>query len=139
MARAAPGRAGRPERMVDEMEHQTGAGWTGPAGGDTPGDGESTGREGALEDAAGRVVSAGGAQESTSPAESHDGLPSAPQAPAAPDLPVTGEQRVDAALKLLERLPGLPVGDHPELFEQVHAQLSEVLGELDSGAGGAGG
>ncbi len=29
--------------------------------------------------------------------------------------------------------PGLPVSEHPELFEQVHAQLSEVLGELDSG------
>src|SRR5580692_1886968 len=45
----------------------------------------------------------------------------------------TGEPRVDAALRLLDRLPGLPVSDHPELFEQVHAQLSEVLGELDSG------
>jgi hypothetical protein len=48
----------------------------------------------------------------------------------------TGEPRVDAALKLLDRLPGLPVSDHPELFEQVHAQLAEVLGELDSGPGG---
>jgi hypothetical protein len=47
----------------------------------------------------------------------------------------TGEPRVDAALKLLDRLPGLPVSDHPELFEQVHAQLTEVLGELDSGPG----
>jgi hypothetical protein len=50
----------------------------------------------------------------------------------------TGEPRVDAALKLLERLPGLPVSDHPELFEQVHARLSEVLDELESGAGAAG-
>jgi hypothetical protein len=48
----------------------------------------------------------------------------------------TGEPRVDAALKLLDRLPGLPVSEHPELFEQVHAQLTEVLGELDSGLGG---
>ena len=47
--------------------------------------------------------------------------------------PGTGEPRVDAALRLLDRLPGLPVSDHPELFEQVHAQLTEVLGELDSG------
>jgi len=47
--------------------------------------------------------------------------------------PETGEPRVDAALRLLDRLPGLPVSDHPELFEQVHAQLTEVLGELDSG------
>jgi len=45
----------------------------------------------------------------------------------------TGEPRVDAALRLLDRLPGLPVSEHPELFEQVHAQLTDVLGELDSG------
>jgi hypothetical protein len=51
----------------------------------------------------------------------------------------TGEPRVDAALKLLERLPGLPVADHAELFEQVHAQLSDVLGELDSGSSGSAG
>ena len=55
-------------------------------------------------------------------------------------VPATGEPRVDAALKLLGRLPGLPVSEHPELFEQVHAQLADVLGELDSGpAGPAGG
>ena len=59
-------------------------------------------------------------------------------ASSAADVPATGEPRVDAALKLLERLPGLPVSDHAELFEQVHAQLSEVLGELDSGAGAVG-
>jgi hypothetical protein len=51
---------------------------------------------------------------------------------AAPD-PGPGEPRVDAALRLLDRLPGLPVSEHPELFEQVHAQLADVLGELDSG------
>jgi hypothetical protein len=59
--------------------------------------------------------------------------------PAAGGLRGTGEPRVDAALKLLDRLPGLPVAEHPELFEQVHAQLADVLGELDSGAGGAAG
>lgn len=53
--------------------------------------------------------------------------------------PSTGEPRVDAALKLLDRLPGLPVSAHAELFEQVHAQLSDVLGELDSGSTGAAG
>lgn len=51
----------------------------------------------------------------------------------------TGEPRVDAALQLLDRLPGLPVSEHPELFEQVHAQLTEVLGELDPGLGGPAG
>jgi hypothetical protein len=53
--------------------------------------------------------------------------------------PATGEARVDAALRLLDRLPGLPVSDHPELFEQVHAQLTEVLGELESGSAGQAG
>jgi hypothetical protein len=57
----------------------------------------------------------------------------------ADQVPTTGEPRVDAALKLLGRLPGLPVSEHPELFEQVHAQLSHVLGELDSGPAGPGG
>jgi hypothetical protein len=51
-------------------------------------------------------------------------------------VPPTGEPRVDAALKLLDRLPGLAVSEHPDLFEQVHAQLSDVLGELDSGPAG---
>ena len=51
----------------------------------------------------------------------------------------TGESRVDAALRLLDRLPALPVAEHPDLFELVHAQLTDVLGELDSGAGGAAG
>jgi hypothetical protein len=53
--------------------------------------------------------------------------------------PQTGEPRVDAALRLLDRLPGLPVRDHPELFAQVHAQLTDVLGELDSGSAGPAG
>jgi len=48
-------------------------------------------------------------------------------------VPAAGEPRVDAALRLLDRLPGLPVSEHAELFEQVHAQLSDVLGELESG------
>jgi hypothetical protein len=55
-----------------------------------------------------------------------------PKLPPVP-VPTTGEPRVDAALKLLDRLPGLPVSEHSELFEQVHAQLSDVLGELDPG------
>jgi hypothetical protein len=121
--------------MVEEMEHQAGPGWTGPAGEDSPGGSERNASERALAEAAERTVSDGGDHESSGSAGSYG----APEVPAAPDLPVTGEPRVDAALKLLERLPGLPVSEHPELFEQVHAQLSEVLGELDSGAGPAGG
>ena len=58
---------------------------------------------------------------------------------ASPSVPMTGDGRVDASLKLLERLPGLPVSAHPELFEQVHAQLSEVLSELESESAGPSG
>jgi hypothetical protein len=57
-----------------------------------------------------------------------------PASAAAP--PGTGEPRVDAALRLLDLLPGLPVSEHPELFELVHAKLTDVLGELDSGSAG---
>jgi hypothetical protein len=66
----------------------------------------------------------------------HETEPDQAQGLASPaDEPGTGEPRVDAALRLLDRLPGLPVSEHPELFEQVHAQLTEVLGELDSAQG----
>jgi hypothetical protein len=65
------------------------------------------------------------------------GFPDAAAGPAAEParpLPVprpeTGEFRVDAALSLLDDLSELPVTEHPAMFEQVHARLSEVLGEL---------
>ena len=67
-----------------------------------------------------------------------DPVPAAGAGPAA-SAPGTGEARVDAALRLLDRLAGLPVSSHPELFEQVHAQLTDVLGELDPGTGGPAG
>ncbi len=47
---------------------------------------------------------------------------------------VTGEPRVDAALARLDELPDLPVTEHRAVFEHVHRSLSEVLGELDTGA-----
>jgi len=123
------------------MEHQAGAGWTGPAGEDAARESDSNGRERAHADPAGDT-SSGGADRGSSSAESPGAAsiapePAAPESPA-PELPMTGEPRVDAALKLLERLPGMPVSEHPELFERIHAQLSEVLGELDSGANAAG-
>ena len=66
--------------------------------------------------------------------ESERAAESAPERAREPQpVLTTGEPRVDAALKLLDRLPDLPVSDHSEVFEQVHAQLSDVLGELDSG------
>jgi hypothetical protein len=120
------------------MEHQAGAGWTSPAGENTARDSESNGRERALADPADDTGYAGADHGSSSPAGSPGAAPVASEVPAAPEPAATGEPRVDAALKLLERLPGMPVSEHPELFEQVHAQLSEVLGELGSGAGTAG-
>ncbi len=46
----------------------------------------------------------------------------------------TGEPRVDEALGHLGELEGRQVSEHPAVFERVHAQLVEVLGELRSGA-----
>jgi hypothetical protein len=46
--------------------------------------------------------------------------------------PATGETRVDEALASLDELAGLPVTEHPAVFEQVHRRLREVLGELDT-------
>jgi hypothetical protein len=104
------------------MEHETGPGGHGESDAPAPAPAGLT----ASAPEAGRAVPAG----LTS---------SAPEGRAVPpdSVPPTGEPRVDAALKLLDRLDGLPVSEHPDLFEQVHAQLSDVLGELDSGPAGA--
>lgn len=48
---------------------------------------------------------------------------------------VTGEPRVDEALRSLGELGDLPVSEHPPVFERVHASLVDVLGELRSGVG----
>jgi len=53
--------------------------------------------------------------------------------------PGTGDPRVDAALRLLDRLPALPVGEHAPVFERVHAELAEVLGDLDPESAGTSG
>ena len=52
-------------------------------------------------------------------------------------LTATGEPRVDAALRQLGDLGELPVSEHPPVFERIHGQLVEVLGELHSGTGHA--
>jgi hypothetical protein len=56
---------------------------------------------------------------------------------AEPARPETGEPRVDAALTLLDRLAELPVTEHAAVFEQVHAELTAVLGQLDPESAGA--
>jgi hypothetical protein len=146
------------------MEHETGSGWTGsPAhvsddanggtevssrneagrgnGADNPAEakgGNEAGRNGAdnpAEANGGNEAAGESAPSATGSAELADDLAPAPAETGDLAAPTTGEPRVDAALRLLERLPGLPVAEHSQLFEQVHAQLSEVLGELDSGPG----
>ena len=47
-----------------------------------------------------------------------------------PDVPATGEPRVDEALGRLGEVSDLPVSEHPGVFEHVHSQLVDVLGEL---------
>ncbi|MGH3303390.1 MAG: hypothetical protein ACRDOK_17245, partial [Streptosporangiaceae bacterium] len=53
--------------------------------------------------------------------------------------PETSEPRVDAALTLLDRLTELPVTEHATVYEQVHAELTAVLGQLDPESAGADG
>ena len=123
------------------MEDETRSGWTGSSAhvGDDANGGNrvETGNEVANPDEAkgGNGANPESAPSATDSAELADDLVPAPGQARDPAAAATGEPRVDAALRLLERLPGLPVAEHPQLFEQVHAQLSEVLGELDSGPG----
>ena len=51
----------------------------------------------------------------------------------------TGEPRVDQAVAGLDQLPDLPLDEHVPEFERTHATLRQVLSELDSGPGDAGG
>lgn len=53
---------------------------------------------------------------------------------AAPAPQATGDARVDAAIAHLVELGELPVSAHPPIFERIHGQLVEVLGDLHTGA-----
>ena len=44
-------------------------------------------------------------------------------------LPTTGDSRVDEAISQLEDLAGLPVAEHPAIFERVHQRLTDALGD----------
>jgi hypothetical protein len=136
-----------PQRAMAQMEHVAGSGRAGPATGDS---GAGVGGPSWLQRLADQEAAPAPeepeqwpepAGERNEAAESGE-APSAGErneAAESGEAPSTGEPRVDAALRLLDRLPGLPVSDHPELFEQVHARLSEVLGELESGSAGPAG
>jgi hypothetical protein len=56
--------------------------------------------------------------------------------PEAPDLPrerpATGDPRVDEAVARLDDLAGLPVAEHPAVFEHVHQRLAEALGDTEA-------
>jgi hypothetical protein len=54
----------------------------------------------------------------------------APAGPVAAQLPPTGDDRVDAAVAGLRRLPGLPAAEHVAVLEEVHGRLRDILGEL---------
>jgi hypothetical protein len=56
----------------------------------------------------------------------------------APEPPTSGDPRVDAALARLDELPGVPVTEHPRVFDDVHRRLEDVLDELDADRGSAG-
>ena len=53
--------------------------------------------------------------------------------PSASGLPPTGDDRVDAALVGLSRLPGTPADEHVAVLEEVHGRLRDILGELNEG------
>jgi len=55
-----------------------------------------------------------------------------------PAAAATGDPRVDAAIAHLRNLADLPVSEHPPVFERIHGDLVEVLGELHTGASLAG-
>ena len=43
----------------------------------------------------------------------------------------TGDFRVDSALSRLEELAGVPVAEHVDVYDDVHAQLRAALADLD--------
>ena len=66
----------------------------------------------------------------------HGAASSTPDQPAA-EMASTGEPRVDAAIRRLTELDDLPLSEHPSVYERVHEQLVDVLGELHAGHGPA--
>lgn len=109
--------ATRPRQEVGtEMDEVARPARTGPAGAEPAGDDQAVEDRAAADRANGDALAAAGA-----------------------DAPGTGDQRVDAALRLLEQVAELPVGEHAPVFERVHAELTEVLGDLDPDSAGTSG
>lgn len=47
-----------------------------------------------------------------------------------PPVEPTGDPRVDAALDRLAELDGAPVGEHVEVFTDIHGRLTRALADL---------
>jgi hypothetical protein len=60
--------------------------------------------------------------------------PAAPAGAPPEGSPSTGDARVDEALTRLTDLDGLPLPEHPAVFEHIHGALTGALGALDTGA-----
>ena len=122
--------------QVELPDPDEGDGWAGDEGDDPADRDEDLPLTGSVA-AARPIRSDGPAIYPDNPPAPADGPPVPSEAPPVRLLtvprPETGEARVDAALSLLDDLTELPVAEHPAVFERVHAQLSEVLGELGSG------
>lgn len=52
-----------------------------------------------------------------------------------PEPEPTGHAGVDAALDRLRELADRPTGGHPELYDDVHRRLQDVLAEIDQRGG----
>lgn len=111
-AGASRGLAGHAGKVGTQMDEQARPGGAGPVGDGPVGDGPA----------------------GDGPAADDEALTAAAASP-----PGTGDSRVDAALRLLDRLPELPVGEHAPVFERVHAELTEVLGDLGPESAGTSG
>jgi hypothetical protein len=64
---------------------------------------------------------------------SQEGPGSPPRAGTGQHIPPTGDDRVDAAVAGLSRLPGTPADEHVAVLEEVHGRLRDILGELNEG------
>jgi|GEM_PF-5610143 len=49
------------------------------------------------------------------------------------DVPVTGNEKVDAAIAGLADISALAVDQHPDMLERTNRRLGEILGEVESG------
>jgi len=74
----------------------------------------------------------GSQEEESKLMEPEPGAGAAGLADSAGPQPATGDGRVDEAVSQLADLAGLPVAEHPAIFERVHQRLTEALG--DAGA-----